>query len=100
MGNTSTKTSDRRRSIRLEPPGLMLVSVAQGGESVPDAEILNMSEGGAAIRVPRVLVPGDRVAFNVGGGRPPVTCSVIECSSQSDGWFVARCKCILGGFDL
>jgi len=100
MADASTKTSERRRSIRLEPPGLLLVSVAYGGESVPDAEILNLSEGGAAIRMPRVLLPGDRVAFNVGGGRPPVTCQVLNCSSEADGWFVARCKCILGGFDL
>ena len=100
MSDSTIKTDERRRSLRLEPPGLMLVSVAYGGESVPDAEILNMSEGGAALRSPRVLVPGDRVAFNVGGGRPPVTCQVLECSSQSDGWFIVRCKCILGGFDL
>lgn len=92
--------TERRKTIRIEPPGLVPVNIDAGGSPIPDAEVLNLSEGGAAIRSPKALLPGERVAFNVGGGRPPVLCQVIACDRQADGWFAVRCKCILGGFDL
>lgn len=91
---------ERRRAIRLEPPGLVLVDFENRSEPIHDAEVLNLSEGGAALRSPSPVTPGERVAFNVGGGRPPVLCQVIGCERMDDGWFRVRCKCILGGFDL
>lgn len=95
-----TTSENRRSSIRLEPPGLMPVNIAAGGLPIPDAELLNLSVGGAALSSPSPLIPGERVAFNVGGGRAPVLCQVLDCTRQDDGSFHIRCKCVLGGFDL
>jgi len=104
MSQAATRLEDRRKStrvrIRIEPPGVIRVNHAQGGAAIPDAEILNLSEGGAAITSPSPLVPGERIAFNVGGGHAPVLCQVIACDRQADGAFLIRCKCILGGFDF
>lgn len=95
-----TQHDDRRTNTRLEPPGLMPVNFAAGGQAIPDAELVNLSVGGAALTSPSPVVPGERVAFNVGGGRAPVLCQVLECTRQDDGSFYIRCKCVLGGFDL
>jgi hypothetical protein len=104
MLQPATRLIDRRQSprvrIAIEPPGVIRVNHAQGGAAIPDADVLNLSEGGAAIRSPSPLVPGERVAFNVGGGHAPVLCQVLACERQPDGAFLIRCKCILGGFDL
>jgi len=104
MSQSAVRLQDRRRSprvrIAIEPPGVIRVNHAQGGTAIPDADILNLSEGGAAISSPTPLLPGERVAFNVGGGHAPVLCQVLACDRQADGSFHVRCKCILGGFDL
>jgi hypothetical protein len=101
----SLKGDERRRyergkGIPLEPPGLMLVDFEQQNEPIADASVLDMSVGGAALRSKSPIVPGERVAFNVGGDNPPVLCLVVACDRMEDGWFRVRCKCILGGFDL
>ncbi len=95
-----TANEERRATMRLEPPGLMPVNFEAGGQPIPDAELINLSVGGAALTSPSPVVPGERVAFNVGGGRAPVLCQVLECTRQDDGQFFIRCKCVLGGFDL
>lgn len=100
MSQPMTTSQERRDAIRIEPPGLMPVNFDNGRESIPDAEVVNISEGGAALRSPKPLIPGERIAFNVGGGRAPVLCQVLACHRAQDGWFHVRCKCILGGFDL
>jgi hypothetical protein len=89
-----------RRRIRIEPPGVILVNHAVGGTAIPDADVLNLSEGGAAIKSPTPIVPGDRIAFNVGQGHAPVLCQVLACERHPEGGFHIRCKCILGGFNL
>ena len=100
MSNSTKTVTERRRSIRIEPPGIMSMNVESAGNPIPNAEVLNLSTGGAALRTPKPLIPGERILFNVGGNHAPVTCSVIACEKQPDGWFHVRCKCILGGFDL
>ena len=105
MTDTLTRLQERRKSrrmqITIEPPGVMLVNRQHpGGSAIPDAQILNLSEGGAAIRSPRAILPGERVAFNVGGGNAPVLCQVLACDLHPEGGFHVRCRCLLGGFDL
>jgi len=100
-----TGVAERRRSrrvnIAIEPPGVMLINhLTPGGSAIPDAQILNVSQGGAAIQSPVPIIPGDRIAFNVGGGNAPILCQVLACDRHPDGGFHVRCKCILGGIDL
>ena len=101
MNQPTRQREERRQSIRIEPPGLMSVNYqTNGGEPIADAEVLNLSVGGAELRSPKAIVPGDRIAFSVGGGHATITCQVLACDRLEDGWFHIRCKCILGGFDL
>lgn len=105
MAQIATRIAERRQSprrfISIEPPGVMLVNhLTPGGSAIPDAQVLNMSEGGAAIRSPLPITPGERIAFNVGAGNAPVLCQVLACDRHAEGGFHVRCKCILGGFDL
>ena len=97
----SERRQSRRVQIAIEPPGVMLVNhLTPGGSAIPDAQVLNLSEGGAAIKSPIVMIPGDRIAFNIGNGHAPILCQVLACDRHPDGGFHVRCKCILGGFDL
>ena len=100
MTAPNTTATERRTGIRIEPPGIMPMSVEAHGNAILNAEVLNLSTGGAALRSPKVMTPGERIMFAVGRERAPVTCIVLACEKLDDGWFHVRCKCILGGFDL
>ena len=105
MAHTYVGVAERRQSrrvrIAIEPPGVILINhQTPGGSAIPDAQVLNVSQGGAAILSPTAIVPGDRIAFNVGGGHAPVLCQVLACDRHPEGGFHVRCKCILGGIDL
>ncbi len=103
------RRQSRRRRIAIEPPGVILINhqtpapapaPGGGGNAIPDAQVLNVSQGGAAIHSPVLIVPGNRIAFNVGGGNAPILCQVLACDRHPEGGFHIRCKCILGGIDL
>lgn len=98
MAGPQVGQHERRRALRIEPPGL--IRVEAGGDAIAEAEVLNISTNGAAVRLRKPVLPGERVAFSVGGGRAPITAQVIACELGEDGWFRIRCRCILGGFDL
>jgi PilZ domain len=88
---------ERRRNVRIEPPALMMVEV--GGESIPDAAVLNVSRQGAALRTSRPIAVGARVAFNVGDGRPPIVAEVLACEPLEEGGYRVRCQCPPSGFE-
>lgn len=97
---TERRHHDRGAGIPIEPPGIVRINFDQQQDPIADAQVLNMSPGGAALRSRSPVVPGERIAFNLGQGHPPVLCGVLGCERTDDGWFRIRCKCILGGFDL
>lgn len=95
------RRQSRRKQIAIEPPGVILINhQTPGGSAIPDAQVLNVSQGGAAIQSPVLILPGDRIAFNIGGDNAPILCQVLACDRHPEGGFHVRCKCILGGIDL
>jgi len=98
--DAAVRQADRRRHPRIQPPGLLVVTRFGEMRRIANARVVNISEGGAALQLSEPIAVSERISFTVGPGQPPVHCEVLECSEVDDGQFVARCKCILGGFNL
>ena len=88
---------DRRAHPRIAPPGIIRVGHEAPGESIGNAEIVNMSHGGVAIRCQQPVKIGERLVFSTIDGLPPVLCEVLESRPLDDGWHHVRCRCVLGG---
>ena len=100
MPKPNIPSTDRRDAARIEPPGIMHIDAKHQGEPIADAQILNISRHGVALRCSNVFVPGERISFSVNRGVAPVLARVLACEPMEDGWFRLRCRCILGGFDI
>ncbi len=92
--------SERRAHPRIAPPGLIRIDHENPGTSIPNAQILDISRGGVALRCQQWIEPGERLVFATIDGLPPVLCEVLECKNLDNGWFRVRCRCVLGGFSL
>jgi hypothetical protein len=91
---------ERRRQPRKRAKEPMGVSRIVPALPVSDAEILNISANGVAIRTRVALKPGMRRSFSTGSGRPPVLAEVLATETEADGSFRVRCRCLLGGFEV
>ncbi len=63
-----------------------------------DAEVLNVSASGLALKTRAPLPPGERLSFLVHPTAPPVVAEVLACESLDAEFFRVRCRCVLGGF--
>ncbi len=102
MGQDQNKGggSERRRQPRKRAKEPIGVSRVVPALPVSDAEVLNVSANGVAIRTRIALKPGMRLSFSTGSGRPPVLAEVLAADPEADGSFRVRCRCLLGGFEV
>ena len=103
MSNNTTQQvphDDRRRQPRIQPPGLLVVTRFGDMRRITNALVINISEGGAALRIAEAIAVGERLSFTVAPNQPPVHCEVLECTRVDDNNYELRCKCILGGFEM
>lgn len=97
----SIEQSERRREQRREPDAPVRVSRAVSVLPISDVEVLNLSRSGVAIRTRVPLKQGDRLSFSVASGTPPILAEVISSElDPADQTYTARCRCLLGGFDV
>ncbi len=100
MVDPSNQPADRRKEPRF--PATQSIRVRRTIPILPlsDAAVLNVSAGGVAIRTRVPLKPGDRLSFTADQGCPPILAEVLAVEPLDDGYLRARCRCLLGGFDV
>lgn len=67
---------------------------------ISDAQVLNVSMGGVAIKTRVPMRPGERLSFSTDLHAPPILAEVLACEPLDDAepCFRVRCRCLLGGF--
>jgi hypothetical protein len=64
-----------------------------------DAQVLDASKTGVALRTRVPLRPGDRLSFMIAPGMPLVFAKVLAREELPEGDFRIRCRCVVGGFE-
>ncbi len=106
MNQTS---NDRRRHPRKKARGPIAASTVVPPIPLTDAEVIDVSTGGIAIRTRVPVKPGDRMSFRVpaqgltlrvdGGGGAPILAVVVACDPMEGGFYRVRCRALLGAFE-
>ncbi len=99
----SVQQAERRAEDRIDPEQRMHVSRAVPVRTLYDAQVLNVSPTGVAIRTGSPIRVGERLRFSVNAAVPspaPVLAEVLACEPMDDGGYRVRCRCLLGGFDV
>ena len=94
----STEQAERRRKPRSEPAQLIRVTRTRPVVPLADAQVINVSQDGVAITTSVPVAPGDRLSFYVQEGAPPILANVLACDRVESGYYIVRCRCLLGGF--
>jgi hypothetical protein len=89
---------DRRRERRRPPGGPIGVRQMSPVLPLSDAEVLDISKSGVALRTRVPLRVADRLSFTTGPQRPPVLAEVLAVEPLDGEWFRVRCRCLLGDF--
>ncbi len=92
--------NDRREQSRYLPCGPISVHRTLPVLPLSDAEVLNVSAQGVALRSRVAVLPDERLSFTTGAGTPPILAKVIACEPLEEGGFRIRCQCLLGEFEL
>ncbi|MBI1335519.1 MAG: hypothetical protein GC164_01000 [Phycisphaera sp.] len=96
----ATQQADRRQNHRVEPTGHISVNRAMPFLPLSDAEVVNVSKQGVALRTCVPLVPGERLSFRTEPHLPPILAEVLGVERADGKTFTVRCRCLLGGFDV
>lgn len=91
--------AERRRAARHEPKGPIGVSRVTPVLPLGDAQVLNTSAGGVALRTRVAVKVGERLSFRAADNAPPILAEILAVDPEPDGAFRVRCRCLLGGFD-
>lgn len=65
-----------------------------------DADVLNLSPSGVAMRSIEPIPLGERLRFFPRPGAMPVLTEVLGCDVMDDGAYRVRCHCVSGQFDV
>ncbi len=96
---SSTQQAERRRHTRREPTQRIRVTKAVPVLPLSDAQVINVSREGIALRTVTPMHPGERLSFIAEPHAPPILALVLACELLADGAFRIRCRCLLGEFD-
>lgn len=91
--------ADRRRHPRVAVPGVLRMGHLKPGTTIANAQILDISKGGVSLQFGEPLEAGEHLIFLTDASDAPVHCKVLECQPVDGSWH-ARCRCVMGGFDL
>ena len=91
--------SERRRHSRRSPKGPIRVTKAVPVLPLSDAQVINVSRAGVALRTMTPMHPGERLSFLAQPHTPPILAQVLACELLPDGAFRIRCRCLLGEFE-
>ena len=91
--------ADRRRKDRRAPAGTIGVSRVIPVLPLADAQVLNTSPGGVALRTRVAVRVGERLSFRASPHTPPILAEILAVDAEADGSFRVRCRCLLGGFE-
>lgn len=92
--------TDRRSEPRFVPEWPIQVYRAGSMELIGDAQVLDVSAGGAAFRTRTALNEGEQLAFTTEQRTSPIIGEVLACQPLEDGYYHVRCRCLVGGFGL
>ncbi len=94
-----TQQAERRRHTRRAPAQRIRVTKAVPVLPLSDAQVINVSRDGIALRTLTPMHPGERLSFIAEPHAPPILAVVLACESLPDGAFRIRCRCLLGEFE-
>lgn len=89
---------DRRAHVRSQPVHDYRVRRSLRVMPIADAEVINVSRGGVAIRTRVPVSVGERLSFSTSEHLPPVLAEVVGVEQQDEIYRV-RCRCLLGAFE-
>ena len=95
-----TAQAERRAEPRTTPASHVGVRRVMPVMPLSDAEVLNISASGVAIRTRVPLKAGERLSFAPGVDCPPILAEVLACEPVEDDIYRIRCRCLLGTFDI
>ena len=91
--------TDRRKHPRHLAESLPRVARSVSVIPISDAEVLNVSSQGVAIRTSVPLEIGNRLSFFTNGHLPPILAEVIGREKLDGESYRVRCRCLLGRFE-
>lgn len=106
-----SKPEDRRRHARRKPTGAIAASTIVPPIPLTDAEVLDVSSTGIAIKTRVPLKVGDRMSFRIPASgfatfnrgdnlnAAPILAQVLACEPLEHGFFRVRCQALLGAFE-
>lgn len=106
-----TSNNERRRHPRKKPQGGISASTLVPPIPLTDAEVLDVSTGGIAIKTRIPLKVGDRMSFRIPAqgvtvgfrseatGPAPVLAVVLAVEPLEAGFYRVRCRALLGAFE-
>jgi len=107
--STNGQTNDRRRHPRKQARGPVAASKMVPAIPLTDAEVLDVSTGGIAIRTRVPVKAGDRMSFRIAAqgvstrgelsGSAPILAVVVACEPMDAGFYRVRCRALLGAFE-
>ena len=104
-------TNERRRQPRRKPQGSISASTIVPPIPLTDAEVLDVSTGGIAIKTRVPLKVGDRMSFRISAqgvtlgfrseasGPAPILAVVLAVEPMEAGFYRVRCRALLGAFE-
>lgn len=102
MKSIPVTQAERRGSPRRQPTETIGVARTVPVLPLTDAQVLNVSATGVALRTAVPVRPGERLSFTVNHTAPPILAEVLAVEPMDDeqgSAFRVRCRCLLGGFD-
>lgn len=108
---TMNSNNERRRQPRRKPPSGISASTVVPPIPLTDAQVLDVSKGGIAIKTRVPLKVGDRMSFRIpaqgvtigfrseANGPAPVLAVVLAVEPMEDGFYRVRCRALLGAFE-
>ena len=108
---TNPNNDDRRRHPRRKPVAAIAASTIVPPIPLTDAQVLDVSSTGIAIKTRVPLKVGDRMSFRIPAqhqpvsnrndsvGAAPILAQVLACEPMEDGYYRVRCRALLGAFE-
>lgn len=103
MSREAPRQAERRREPRVElagEGGSIRVTRAVPIIPISDAQIINISPSGVAIRTRVPLKVGDRLSFAPSEYLAPILTEVLGVEPLGEGYYRVRCRCLLGSFEV
>jgi|GEM_PF-1119412 len=108
---TDNSNDNRRRHPRRKPAGAIVASTIVPPIPLTDAQVIDVSSHGIAIKTRVPLKVGDRMSFRIPApdssvtsridslGSAPILAQVLACEPLENGFYRVRCVALLGAFE-